>query len=51
MLIALDQSPEQMVDIMCIARSSLNMDRHRLRQKMGLERGESLEDFIKSLLK
>jgi tetratricopeptide (TPR) repeat protein len=51
MLIALDQTPEQMIDIMCIARSSLNMDRHRLRQKMGIERGESLEDFIKSLLK
>lgn len=51
MLIALDQSPEEMVEIMCIARSSLNMGRHRLRQKMGLQRGESLEDFIKGLLK
>lgn len=50
MLIALDQNAEQMVDILCIAKSSLNMNRHRLRQKMNLQRDESLEDTIKSMI-
>lgn len=50
MLIVLNQTPEQMVDILCIARSSINMSRHRLRQRMQLERDESLESFINSLI-
>lgn len=51
MLIILEQSTEQMVDILCIARGSVNMARHRLRQKMGLQKEESLDDVIKGLIK
>lgn len=51
MLIILDQTAEQITDILCIARSSVNMARHRLRQKMQLEKGDSLEDAIKGYLK
>ena len=51
MLIVLDQSTDQMIDILCIARSSVNMARHRLRKKMELNKEDSLEDTVKSLLK
>ena len=50
MLIVLDQTTEQMIDILCIARSSVNMARHRLRKKMELNKEDSLEDVIKILL-
>ena len=50
MLIVLEQSTDQMVDILCIARGSVNMARHRLRQKMGLQKEESLDDVIRGLL-
>ena len=50
MLIALDQTTEQILEIFCIARGSLNMARYRLRQKMQLCRDDSLEDIIKKML-
>ncbi len=51
MLIVLGQTTEQMTEILCIARSSVNMTRHRLRKKMNLSKEESLEDIIKELQK
>ena len=50
MLIALEQNSEQVADVMCIARTSVNMMRHRLRQKMNLEKAQSLEDTLKALV-
>ncbi len=50
MLIILDQSTEQMIDILCISRNSINMTRHRLRRKMHLDRNDALEEKIKELL-
>ena len=50
MLIVLVQTTDQMADILCIARNSVNMARHRLRQKMKLNKEESLEDIIHNLL-
>jgi len=50
MLIILDQSTEQMIDILCISRNSINMTRHRLRRKMDLDRNDTLEEKIKDLL-
>ena len=50
MLIILEQTTDQMVDILCIARSSINMARHRLRKKMDLNKEDSLEEIIKSLV-
>lgn len=50
MLIALEQNTDQIADVMCIARASVNMMRHRLRQKMNLEKAQSLEDTLKALV-
>jgi tetratricopeptide (TPR) repeat protein len=50
MLIVLGQTPEQILETLCIERGSLNMARHRLRQKIQLQYEESLDDFVKSLL-
>lgn len=50
MLIILDQTTDQIADILCIERGSVNMARHRLRQKMQLAKGESLEMIIKDIL-
>lgn len=51
MLIALKIDSSQIENIMCIARSSINMARYRLRMKMGLSRDKSLEDAIYEILK
>lgn len=50
MLISLRLDNGQIENIMCIARSSVNMARYRLRSKMQLERGQSLDDAIMKLL-
>jgi hypothetical protein len=50
MLIVFGQTPEQILETLCIERGSLNMARHRLRQKIQLQYEESLDDFVKSLL-
>lgn len=47
MLILLGQNTEQIADIMCIAKSSVNIMRHRLRQKLELGKDMSLEDAVK----
>lgn len=49
MLIVLGQDTHQIATIMGIAYKSANMARWRLRQKLGLDTSESLEDFIKAL--
>lgn len=51
MLIMLGQDNFQIEQTMGIAHSSVNMARYRLRQKMKLEKSDSLEDAIKRLLK
>ena len=51
MLIVMDQTSDQIAENLCIAKSSVNMARHRLRQKMNLDKDTPLEDVIKSLLK
>lgn len=51
MLIALKIDSSQIENIMCIARSSINMARYRLRMKMGLSRDKSLEEAIYEILK
>ena len=50
MLIVLGKNSAQIENILCIARSSVNMARYRLRQKLGLTRNDSLDDFLKSMI-
>lgn len=50
MLIILGKDSRQIEDILCIAHSSVNMARYRLRQKLQLSRNESLETFLRSVL-
>ena len=50
MLIALDQNTDQIADVMCIARNSVNIMRHRMRQKMNLDKTDSLEDSLHRML-
>ncbi|MGL6179617.1 MAG: tetratricopeptide repeat protein [Tannerellaceae bacterium] len=50
MLIVLEQDNHQIAALMGIAHSSVNMARYRLRQKFGLDKEESLDDVIKSML-
>ena len=50
MLIVLDQTTEQIVDILCIEKTSVNMARHRLRKKIEISKEDSLEDFLKSMM-
>ena len=50
MLIALKLDNSQIENIMCIARSSINMARYRLRSKMQLNREDSLEKTIMRIL-
>lgn len=50
MLIAMKLDNSQIENIMCIARSSINMARYRLRSKMHLNREESLEEAIANIL-
>lgn len=45
----LSKDTHQITTIMGIAYKSANMARYRLRQKLGLDTGESLDDFIKAL--
>lgn len=49
MLIVLGQNTHQVATIMGIAYKSANMARWRLRQKLGLDKNESLDDFIRTL--
>lgn len=51
MLIALKLDNAQIENLMCIARSSINMARYRLRSKMLLAREDSLEEAIMEILK
>ena len=50
MLIALKLDNSQVENIMCIARSSINMARYRLRMKMHLNREDSLDEAILNIL-
>lgn len=50
MLIALDQDTYQIERILCVAHNSVNMARYRLRTKMGLVKGQSLETAVKDIL-
>lgn len=50
MLIVLGQDTMQIQTLMGIARSSVNMARYRLRQKLDLAKEVNLDDYIKSLL-
>ncbi|MGL4781461.1 MAG: hypothetical protein ACRCXN_11605 [Bacteroidales bacterium] len=50
MLIVLGQDTMQIQTLMGIARSSVNMARYRLRQKMNLDKDINLDDYIKGLL-
>ena len=50
MLIVLDRTTSQIVDILCINHASVNVMRYRIRQKMGLPKDRSLEDELKSLV-
>jgi tetratricopeptide (TPR) repeat protein len=45
----LDLSSKEVAVLMNISPSSVDMNRHRLRKKIGLEKGNSLIDMIKSL--
>lgn len=49
MLIMLGKNKHEIGDIFCIAESSVNMARYRLRQKMQLTRSESLDACIKDI--
>ncbi|MDO4159882.1 MAG: tetratricopeptide repeat protein [Prevotellaceae bacterium] len=49
MLIILGQDNQQIANLLNIAQRSVHMLRHRLRQKMTLEDGESLENYIQKL--
>lgn len=49
MLIALGQDNEQISTLMGISRSSVVMARHRLRQKLNLDKSDSLEQQIEAL--
>lgn len=49
MLILLGQNAEQIADVMCIAKNSVNIMRHRLRQKLDLSKDEQLGDAVKRL--
>lgn len=51
MLIALNQTTEQIADTLCIEKKSINMLRYRIRIKIQIQRNDSLEDFIKNLIK
>lgn len=50
MLIVLGETVDELADIFNIVRSSVNMARHRLRQKMQLDKDASLDEEIKRLL-
>lgn len=50
MLIILDQDPLDMEDTLGISHSSVIQARYRLRQKMGLDRNDSLDEAIKALI-
>lgn len=50
MLIALGQTTDDIVDLMCIARTSVNIMRHRIRRKLNLDKAESLEDVLQALV-
>ena len=50
MLIALQQNTDQISDIFCIEKKSINMMRYRVRIKLRLQRNDSLEDAIMQLL-
>lgn len=50
MLIALQQNTDQISDIFCIEKKSINMMRYRVRIKLHLQRNDSLEDAIMQLL-
>lgn len=51
MLLILKQTTEQISDIFCIEKKSVNMIRYRVRNKMQLEKNESIEDAMNGLLK
>lgn len=46
MLIKLGQSSDDIAQILCISKSSVNMARHRLRKKMDLKKEDSLEEIL-----
>lgn len=46
MLVALRLSNDQIADILCIERKSVNMARHRLRKKFGMDKDTSLDDVV-----
>ena len=49
MLITLGQNTNQIVDILCIEKGSVNMARYRLRSKMKLNKDDSLDDYLKEI--
>lgn len=50
MLIVLGKDRYQIENILCIAHSSVNMARYRLRQKMQLGRNDQLDTFLRKIL-
>jgi DNA-binding CsgD family transcriptional regulator len=50
MLVALNQTTDQIIEIFCIEKKSINMMRYRIRTKIHLQRNESFEEKIKSLM-
>lgn len=51
MLVALRLSNDQIADILCIERKSVNMARHRLRKKFGMGTETSLDDVVVGFVK
>lgn len=48
-LLRLEYSTKYIADVLNISPKSVEVERHRLRTKMGLERGQNLTEFIKNI--
>src|SRR5574344_698112 len=51
MLLTLDYTPDQIADIFCVTRKSLNMMRYRIRAKLHSDHDDSLEENLKKILR
>lgn len=47
--IAIGMTTQQISKMLAIDHSSVNKNRYRLRSKLGLERSDSLEDYLRSM--
>ena len=51
MLLVLNQTPGEVSDLLNIELKSVSMMRYRLRQRLNLRENETLESYIKSLVR